>query len=271
MIRKKANTFAKRTLVAGLAFIICSTIATNFGKIETHAAQREYNIWFLMNRPPGFDYVPQEFGNNHNVKPKKVENVAAKPNTKPQVMVEHKLQAVAEQYVVIEPNETKPIPNQFDTRSATTFTNRRLTNCELATWIAEYHKLGGMNYFEFEIVRIINETRTEHGLRPLYISPELSIAARFHSQEMYDLNYFAHHSPVYGRPSARARMFGHKNTDGTYWVRETLRRGVAHGTPENQVYKWMNSPPHRAVLLDERLVSIGVGRVGGLTAVKFGT
>ena len=161
-------------------------------------------------------------------------------------------------------------PRFEDTRSNMTFTNRRLTESELSYWISEYKALGGISNFELEIIRLVNEIRAEYGLHPLAISMELSMAARFHSQEMVDLQYFAHTSPVYGSPTYRARMLGY----------ERYHRGVSEnaaggtGMPEWVVQGWLNSPGHRRAMLSEGIVNVGVGAVqdeagNGRTTIKF--
>jgi uncharacterized protein YkwD len=157
-------------------------------------------------------------------------------------------------------------PNHEDTRSATILPNRRLTDSELEAWIEEYRELGGINAFELEVIRLINEIRVEYGLSPWVISMELSMAARFHSQEMADLNYFSHTSPVYGSPSGRAEIFGHRNTRGDWQTLENIGR---NSTPERLVNAWMNSPSHRAALLGSNFVSVGIGRSGSGTVAKF--
>jgi uncharacterized protein YkwD len=166
--------------------------------------------------------------------------------------------------------ELPPTPSHLDTRSANILPDRRLTEHELNAWVYEYHALGGANTFELEVVKLINEVRVEHGLYPLAISPNLMLAARFHSQEMVDHNYFAHRSAIYGRATDRAEMFGHENErEGVYGVRENI--GSGHATPQSVVNSWLNSPSHRAAVLGERYVSVGVGRVRNATTANFGS
>jgi len=164
-------------------------------------------------------------------------------------------------------------PSHFDTRSATALPNRRLTNAELDAWIEEYRNLGGINAVELETIRLINEIRVEHGLNPLMISMELSMAARFHSQDMYDFDFLAHTSPRNGTSSARAIMFNHVNvTPGVYGARENAGGSrTGNSTAQARVDAWMNSAGHRAAILEPMFVSIGIGRVGGLTTAKFGS
>ena len=44
--------------------------------------------------------------------------------------------------------------------------------------------------FEAEVVRIVNEKRSQNGLKPLKSNWELSRVARYKSQDMKDRNYF---------------------------------------------------------------------------------
>lgn len=165
-------------------------------------------------------------------------------------------------------------PTHHDTRSATPLPNRRITDTELEAWVYEYIALGGINAFELGVVLAINEVRAEHGLHPLAICPHISMAARFHSQEMADLRYFAHQSPHHGGSTARMRMFGndrglaenaHANTGDTI-------------SPQRVVEDWMNSAGHRRLILNSsaRYIGIGVIRCAdhwngiGRTTAKFG-
>ena len=165
-------------------------------------------------------------------------------------------------------------PSHIDTRSSSALSSdRRLTESELNVWIEEFRALGGISYFELEVIRLINEYRVSYGLNPLAISMELSMAARFHSQEMADLGFFSHTSPIYGSGLMRVELFGHVNTvPGRYGARENLSgfQGPQRA-PYQPVEGWLNSLGHRSALLDESAVSIGVGTVqgGGITA-KFG-
>jgi len=162
-------------------------------------------------------------------------------------------------------------PSPAETRNMNPLPTRRITDAEIATWIEEYRELGGINAFELEVVRLINEIRVGYGLNPLAISMELSMATRFHSQDMYENNFLAHISPNNGRD--RTVRFGHQNIDTRVLGARENAGGSSGGrrTPEQQVDAWMNSPGHRAAILMEGAVSIGVGRTGGLTAAKFGS
>ena len=163
-------------------------------------------------------------------------------------------------------------PEITETRSATTLANRRITETELAAWVAEYWELGGINAFELEVVRLINIERENVGLAPLALDPLLMMAARFHSQEMADLRFFSHRSPHHGRGRDRAVMFGHENIQEDVWgVMENISGSTR--SPETVVQGWMRSAGHRATILDADAIflTIGIGAVqGGGTTAKFG-
>ena len=152
-------------------------------------------------------------------------------------------------------------PSHTDTRPDSTLPRRKLTDAEFLKWQAEYLELGGINCFELEVIRLINEKRAQHRLLPLGIMPHYMMAARFRSQEMVDLNFFAHQSPVYGCRSEIIHRFG-RNMGGS----ETLAGAFS---PENTVTAWLNSPAHRNILLAPHLGAIGVGVSGNRTTAIF--
>jgi uncharacterized protein YkwD len=166
---------------------------------------------------------------------------------------------------------TETAPDLSETRSTATMANRRITEAELAAWTEEYWELGGANAFELEVVRLINIERENIGLNRLAVNPALMMAARFHSTEMSDLVFFSHRSPHHGRGIYRAEMFGHENIREYVWgVRENIASS-AH-CPYHVVQVWMNSPGHRAAILEEIHLTIGVGAIhGGGTTAKFGS
>lgn len=109
--------------------------------------------------------------------------------------------------------------------------------------------------FEAEVVRLVNQRRAEHGLKPLTQDWQLSRVARYKSQDMKDLGYFSHTSPTYGSPFQMMKSFGISyRTAG-----ENIAKGYA--SPEAVVNAWMNSPGHRANILNSTYTHIGVGFV----------
>ena len=109
--------------------------------------------------------------------------------------------------------------------------------------------------FEAEVVRLVNQRRAEHGLKLLTQDWQLSRVARYKSQDMKNLGYFSHTSPTYGSPFQMMKNFGISyRTAG-----ENIAKGYA--SPEAVVNAWMNSPGHRANILNSTYTHIGVGYV----------
>ena len=111
--------------------------------------------------------------------------------------------------------------------------------------------------YEQEVIRLVNEIRSENGLKPLTYDWELGRVARFKSQDMKDNKYFAHNSPVYGTPFQMMKSFGISYRSAG----ENIARGYA--TPQAVVNAWMNSSGHRANILNAGYTHIGVGYVSG--------
>lgn len=115
-----------------------------------------------------------------------------------------------------------------------------------------------MNAFEQKVVDLTNQERTKAGLKPLKAdNSTLSKMARAKSQDMADKNYFDHQSPTYGSPFDMMKKYGI-----TY---KSAGENIAAGqkTPEEVVNGWMNSPGHRANILNASFTTIGVGYVKG--------
>lgn len=109
--------------------------------------------------------------------------------------------------------------------------------------------------FEQDVIRLVNEIRAENGLSALAYNWELGRVARFKSQDMKDNRYFSHTSPVYGSPFEMIRNFGISFKSAG----ENIAKGYA--TPQAVVTGWMNSPGHRANILNKNYTQIGVGYV----------
>ena len=107
--------------------------------------------------------------------------------------------------------------------------------------------------YENEVIRRMNEIRTENGLKPLAANWELSRIARYKSEDMSDNRYFSHTSPTYGTPFQMIRAFGLSY--------RSAGENIAYGqrTPAAVVNAWMNSSGHRANILNASYTQIGVG------------
>ncbi len=111
--------------------------------------------------------------------------------------------------------------------------------------------------FEKEVIRLTNVERSKNGLSPLKENWELSRVARYKSADMRDKIYFSHTSPTYGSPFTMIKKFGISY--------RTAGENIAAGqtTPSAVVQAWMNSPGHRANILNANFTEIGVGYASG--------
>lgn len=109
--------------------------------------------------------------------------------------------------------------------------------------------------YEQRVIDLVNQRRAQNGLSPLKANWQLSRVARMKSQEMHDKHYFSHTSPTYGSPFTMMNNFGiHFTAAG-----ENIAMGQT--TPEAVMNAWMNSPGHRANILNSSYTQIGVGYV----------
>lgn len=112
-----------------------------------------------------------------------------------------------------------------------------------------------LNEFEQQVVDLTNQERAKNGLSALKIDPTLSKMAREKSRDMSANNYFDHNSPTYGSPFDMMKHYGIDYRSAG----ENIAMGQR--TPQEVVDGWMNSPGHRANILNADYTHIGVGYV----------
>ena len=100
----------------------------------------------------------------------------------------------------------------------------------------------------------MNEDRLDHDLPALLCSVSLVEVARLHSEDMSLRGFFSHVNPEGEQPWDRLERFGVTN-----W--QTVGENIARGdmTPAVVERAWMNSPGHRANILNPDYTHIGVG------------
>jgi uncharacterized protein YkwD len=119
---------------------------------------------------------------------------------------------------------------------------------------------------ERAIVQQINRVRRSHGLNRVVFSRRLHRVARRHSLQMLLHDSLSHDS--FTGTSFLSRLSG---GHGRGKFGETLAwTPTGAGGAGKIVNLWMNSAPHRAVLLDGRLRRVGVGRVLGQMGAQAG-
>lgn len=106
---------------------------------------------------------------------------------------------------------------------------------------------------EEEVVKLVNQKRVANGLQPLTSNWQAARVARIKSQDMINNKYFSHTSPVYGSPFKMMEDYGLKFSAAA----ENIAMGQR--TAQEVVNSWMNSPGHRANILNKSFTQLGVG------------
>lgn len=114
-------------------------------------------------------------------------------------------------------------------------------------------KIDDIKALEDEVIRLVNSERAKRGLHALKANWQVSRVARYKSQDMIDKNYFSHTSPTYGSPFRMLESFGISFSAAG----ENIAMGLR--TPSEVMKAWMESPGHRANILNPSYTEIGVG------------
>ena len=104
-----------------------------------------------------------------------------------------------------------------------------------------------------QVLLLTNQFRAQNGLVPLTANLELNAAAQGHSDDMANQDYFSHTGKDGSAPWDRAKQIGYE----AGWMGENIAAGQS--TPESVVQGWINSPGHRANLLNANFTELGVG------------
>ena len=115
------------------------------------------------------------------------------------------------------------------------------------------------------VIDLTNEARAAAGLAPLTEDARLTAAAAAHSADQARTRVMSHTGTNGSSPGARMTAAGYE------W--RTWGENVAAGqtTAVIVVDAWMNSPGHRANILNPAFVSIGVGSVASVDGILFWT
>jgi uncharacterized protein YkwD len=105
---------------------------------------------------------------------------------------------------------------------------------------------------EDQVTALVNTERVKAGCGRVRTNEKLRTAARRHSQDMANQNYFSHDSLDGRSPWDRAKAAGYSQPIG-----ENIAKGQR--TPESVMDAWMNSAGHRRNILNCDARAIGVG------------
>lgn len=107
--------------------------------------------------------------------------------------------------------------------------------------------------FEGAVADLINQHRAANGLPALTLVPELTQAARRHSQDMATQRFTAHTGSDGSDGAGRMRDAGYN------WAAWDEVIGWGFTDPASVVDWWMNDEFHRPVLLSDKFAELGVG------------
>jgi uncharacterized protein YkwD len=108
------------------------------------------------------------------------------------------------------------------------------------------------------LVDLANNDRTQDGLGTLALSPLLVEAAQAKANDMAEKSYFAHTSPQGIDPWFWFQQVGYKFD----YAGENLAVNFSDSGDVNNA--WMNSPEHRANILDPHFTQIGIATAQGM-------
>jgi uncharacterized protein YkwD len=107
---------------------------------------------------------------------------------------------------------------------------------------------------------LVNQERTSRGLRPLKSNRRLAKAAGGHARDMVARGYFSHDSMNGATFVDRIRKAGYLPARAFPSLGEDLAWGSGPlGTPREVVQGWMESPGHRANILNAKFREAGMG------------
>ena len=114
---------------------------------------------------------------------------------------------------------------------------------------------------EKRILDLHNNARTSRGKKALCVHPDLTEAARYHSQDMLDRDYMSHTSPDGETVKERLERFGYTFDGYSYrWYGENIAWGSgSYGYPDNIFRWWMKSKVHRRNILKDSFREVGIG------------
>lgn len=144
----------------------------------------------------------------------------------------------------------------------------------LPTPLRQLGQASSSNLIQSEVIKFTNEQRVQNGEKSLKENSKLDKAAAAKLQDMFDKQYFEHVSPSGIGPSDLADKAGYQYV----MVGENLALGNFKDS-QALVEAWMNSPGHRANILNIRYQEIGVavgrgqyqGETTWLAVQEFGT
>lgn len=121
---------------------------------------------------------------------------------------------------------------------------------------------------EWRMLKLLNRDRRQHGLKPVRMQEDLRHVARKHSLDMAQKDYFDHVNMKAQSPSDRLRLSG--VTDVVSGENLAKIGGFPNPTQHAEV-GLMNSPGHRANILNSLYNTVGIGVIQDKKGVYYFT
>ena len=126
-----------------------------------------------------------------------------------------------------------------------------------APYTPPYTPLPGDASLEADLLTLTNQARLDNGVGTLEGDEGLAQAARHHAEEMARLGYFSHTSPVGENATVSQRVARSGSFIGT--LGENLALVGEADTAQTTTTGWLESPGHRANLLNPKFTHVGFG------------
>ena len=112
--------------------------------------------------------------------------------------------------------------------------------------------------WEWEVIRLVNQERTDRGIPPLKRNDALDTAAYGHSQDMGDNDFMSHTGSDGSTFVTRAVAAGYTSW---IWLGENIAAGQSspHMVMYDPLYGWMSTTGHRENILNANFREIGMG------------
>jgi hypothetical protein len=115
-----------------------------------------------------------------------------------------------------------------------------------------------------DLFNLTNQERVAYGVAPLKLNAELNKSAELKAQNMFDQDYWNHVSPACIQPWYWFTLAGYNYT----YAGENLAKDF--DTSEGVMQGWMNSPGHKANILDPNYTDVGFAVENGVLPVGPG-
>ena len=147
---------------------------------------------------------------------------------------------------------TTPTRRTWTTRLTTRLGSYGVTAAIAAGTLAAFVPMCAPATTEQQTVAITNQHRAANGLRPLTINTTLTGAAQNHANDQASVDTMSHTGTDGSDPGTRIIRSGYPVAA---WG-ENVAGGYA--TPDTVMTAWMNSPGHRANILNNTFTHIGI-------------